>query len=342
MITSSHNEEIITAPSATPEEQLLEEGLRPKNFSEYIGQNSLKASLQIVMDAATQRKEQIEHLLFYGPPGLGKTTLAGIIARELGTNLKTTSGPAITRAGDLASILTNLEPGGVLFIDEIHRLNRAIEEVLYPALEDRALDIMLGKGVGARSIRMELPPFTLIGATTRIGLISGPLRDRFGAIYHLDYYNEDELEQIIHRSAKILRTKIDSEATKLLATRSRMTPRIANRLLKRARDFAQVNGHDTISETSVTTTLKLLEVDDLGLDKNDRRLLEVIIDKFSGGPVGLSTLAAATSEEQDAITDVYEPFLIRQGLLTRTAKGRLATDRAYQHLGKSKLGQTLL
>jgi len=267
------------------------------------------------------------------PPGLGKTTLAFIIAREMGVNIRVTSGPAIERAGDLASLLTNLNQGDVLFIDEIHRLNKVVEEVLYPAMEDFALDIILGKGPGARSIRMDLPKFTLIGATTRIGMISSPLRDRFGATYRLEYYGADELKQIILRSAKILKTKINKTAAEILAARSRFTPRIANRLLKRVRDFAQVQGHDTISEEVIKQALELLEVDDLGLDKNDRRILETLIHKFSGSPVGLTTLAAATGEEEDTITDVHEPFLIQLGLLTKTPKGRQATEAGYRHLG---------
>lgn len=336
MIKSAQNEEELSpvdAAAANIEDKALDQNLRPVNLSEYVGQTSVKENLRIVMEAAKQRGETLEHLLFYGPPGLGKTTLAFIIAREMGVNIRVTSGPAIERAGDLASLLTNLNQGDVLFIDEIHRLNKVVEEVLYPAMEDFALDIILGKGPGARSIRMDLPRFTLIGATTRIGLISSPLRDRFGATYRLEYYTADELQSIILRSAGILHAKINKEGAKILAGRSRFTPRIANRLLKRARDFAQVHGHDTITKEVVNEALTLLEIDELGLDKNDRRILETLIHKFSGAPVGLSTLAAATGEEEDTITDVHEPFLIRLGLLSKTPKGRQATEAAYKHLG---------
>lgn len=319
--------------SADEEDIIIEQTLRPNRLDEYIGQEAVKENLKILVGAAGKRKEVLEHLLFYGPPGLGKTTLAFIVAREIGVNIKVTSGPAIERAGDLASLLTNLNEGDILFIDEIHRLNKIVEEVLYPAMEDYVLDIVLGKGPGARSIRMELPKFTLIGATTRIGLISSPLRDRFGATYRLEYYTTEELQTILQRSAKILNAKINADACLELAKRSRFTPRIANRLLKRVRDFAQVHEHDTITLEVVAKALKLLEVDELGLDKNDRRILEALINKFSGGPVGLNTLAAATGEEIDTITDVHEPFLIRQGLLQRTPKGRQATESAYKHLG---------
>lgn len=314
------------------EEDVVEQNLRPNVFNEYVGQDMVKENLKIVIQAAKERGETLEHLLFYGPPGLGKTTLAFIVAKEMGVNIKVTSGPAIERAGDLASLLTNLSEGDVLFIDEIHRLNKVVEEVLYPAMEDGILDIVLGKGPGARSIRMELPHFTLVAATTRVGLISSPLRDRFGATYRLEYYNEADLEKIITRSAKILGVKINQQAVTELSKRSRFTPRIANRLLKRVRDFAQVHKHDTINLQSAQNALTLLEIDDLGLDKNDRRILETLINKFNGGPVGLNTLSAATGEEEDTISDVHEPFLIRLGLITRTPKGRQVTDSAYTHL----------
>lgn len=323
----------LDAAQTAPEDASLDQNLRPTKLSDYVGQAAVKNNLAVVMAAAKQRSEVLEHVLLYGPPGLGKTTLAHIIAKEMGANIKVTSGPAIERAGDLASLLTNLEAGDVLFIDEIHRLNKAVEEVLYPAMEDYVLDIVLGKGPGARSIRMELPRFTLIGATTRIGLLSSPLRDRFGATYRLEYYEQPELESIIQRSAGILNADIEPSAAAELAKRSRFTPRIANRLLKRARDFAQVFGHDTINPEAAQKALTLLEIDALGLDKNDRRVLDALINKFSGRPVGLNTLAAATGEEEDTITDIHEPFLIRLGLLLKTPKGRQATEAAYKHLG---------
>lgn len=333
MINSSSATPSVTTEDESPEEIILEQTLRPQQLGDFIGQQSLKANIGIVMQAAKQRKEPLEHILLYGPPGLGKTTLAFILAREMGGNIKTTSGPAIERAGDLASLLTNLEENDVLFIDEIHRLNKTVEEILYPAMEDGVLDIMLGKGPGARSVRMDLPKFTLIGATTRIGMLSAPLRDRFGLIYHLDYYEPDELHKIIQRSAGIIKSSVDPEASLELARRSRFTPRIANRLLKRVRDFAQVWEAEIISLNTVQEALKLLEIDELGLDKNDRKILEALLYKFSGNPVGLNTLAAATGEEQDTIADVYEPFLIRSGLLVRTPKGRQLTEHAYRHLG---------
>ncbi len=316
-----------------PEDVVLDTNLRPQNLEEYIGQEEVKQNLKILLEAAKQRGEKVEHMLFYGPPGLGKTTLANIVAREMNSQIKITSGPAIERAGDLAALLTNLNAGDVLFIDEIHRLNKVVEEVLYPAMEDFALDIVLGKGPGARSIRMDLPKFTLIGATTRVGLLSAPLRDRFGAIFRLEYYSEEDLKKIIGRNAKILGTNIEENALEELAGRCRFTPRIANRLLKRVRDFAQVNGHDTITKKAANDALELLKVDHLGLDKNDIRILEALVTKFKGQPVGLATLAASTGEEEDTITDIHEPFLLRLGLINKTPRGRQATDLAYKHLG---------
>jgi Holliday junction DNA helicase RuvB len=313
----------------------IDQNLRPSNLQDYVGQEAVKENLNILISAAKHRKEFLEHVLFYGPPGLGKTTLSLIIAKEMGVNIKITSGPAIERAGDLASLLTNLSEGDVLFIDEIHRLNKVVEEILYPAMEDYVLDIILGKGPGARSVRMELPKFTLIGATTRFGLMSSPLRDRFGATFRLEYYTEAELEKIILRNAEILKTKIQPKAIAEMAKRCRFTPRIANRLLKRLRDFAQVNAYDTITLEVAEKAMKMMEVDKLGLDKNDRRILETLIHKFSGQPVGLNTLAAATGEEEDTLTDVHEPFLIRLGMLVRTPKGRMATESAYRHLNVS-------
>lgn len=328
---SNKNTDIIPQ-AVTDDEVIIEQTLRPVAFSDYIGQETVKKNLLILIEAAKKRNEHLEHLLFYGPPGLGKTTLAHVVARETAKTIKVTSGPAIEKPGDLASILTNLSEGNILFIDEIHRLNKAVEEILYPAMEEGVLDIVLGKGPGARSIRMALPPFTLIGATTRIGLISSPLRDRFGAAYRLDYYNQEEIEKILERSSKILKVTLHKTAIREISQRSRFTPRIANRLLRRVRDFAQVHGHDTILLETAQQALQLLEVDALGLDKNDRRILETLIYKFQGGPVGLNTLAAATGEEEDAIADIHEPFLMRLGLLVRTPKGRQVTEAAYKHL----------
>lgn len=336
MISSSDAEitpETILADEPSIEDGYFELSLRPQTLGQFIGQQQLKDNLDVVIKATKLRKEPLDHLLLYGPPGLGKTTLAHIIAKELGSNIKTTSGPAIERAGDLASLLTNLSEGDVLFIDEIHRLNKVIEEILYPAMEDRVLDIMIGKGPGARSVRMELPRFTLIGATTRVGLISAPMRDRFGIVYHLDYYEPKDLSQIVSRSADILNTSIDSEAVDLISARSRYTPRIANRLLKRVRDFSQVAGHDKITSEHANKSLQLLEIDQFGLDKHDRKILEIIIKQFRGGPVGVNSIAAATGEEPDTISDVHEPFLIRSGFLIRTPKGREATRQAYELLG---------
>lgn len=309
-----------------------EVSLRPKEFSEYIGQNKVKENLKIFIDAAKQRNESLDHCLLYGPPGLGKTTLALIIAQEMGVNIKITSGPAIEKAGDLAAILTNLEEGDVLFIDEIHRLNKAVEEVLYPALEDFSLDIVIGKGPSARSIRLDLPKFTLVGATTKIGSISAPLRDRFGIIQKLELYSVEELAEIIKRSSNILNMPIETAAALEVGSRCRGTPRIANRLLKRVRDFAQVNGDLEIKLEKTREALERLEIDELGLDETDRNMLKVMIDTFDGKPVGIDTLAATLGEDKDTIEDVYEPYLMQIGYINRTPRGRVPTKLAYEHL----------
>ena len=316
-------------------DKILDQTLRPQKWEDYIGQELLKKNLNIIITAAKERGEPIEHLLFYGPAGLGKTTLAHLIAKEMQTQIKITSGPAIERVGDLASILTNLSPGDILFIDEAHRLNKMIEEVLYPAMESRSLDIIIGKGPSARSIQLELPPFTLIAATTRMAMLSSPLRSRFsGGIYRLDFYNHNEIKKIILRSAKILESEINENAAKEIAQRSRFTPRIANNLLKRCRDYAQIYNKSVIDEKFAKEALELLEIDENGLTTHDRRILKIIIEKFSGGPVGAQTLAAASSEETETIEDVYEPYLMQLGFLKRTSRGRMATPLAYKHLGK--------
>lgn len=326
-----HPEEEHSTPSG--EAHLLDKDLRPSKWDDYVGQEILKENLRILLQAARERGQPPEHVLFYGPPGLGKTTLAHLIAHELGANIRVTSGPAIERVGDIAAILTNLNPGDILFVDEIHRLNKTVEEVLYPALESGSLDIIIGKGPSARTLQLELPPFTLIAATTRIAMLSGPLRSRFsGGTHRLEFYTDEEIERIIKRSANILGTTIEDTAAQEIAKRSRLTPRTANYLLKRCRDYAQVHKSE-FSQDAVKKSLDMLAIDSLGLGPADRELLEVLIRKFNGGPVGLSTLAAATAEEPATIEDVYEPYLIQQGLLERTPRGRVATERAYEHLG---------
>ena len=315
------------------EDIVIEKGLRPESLDQYVGQSKAKNNLKIFIEAAKSRNEPLDHVLFDGPPGLGKTTLATIIAHEMGVHIKVTSGPAIEKPGEMAAILNNLAENDILFIDEIHRLNRQVEEVLYPAMEDYSIDIMIGKGQGARSIRLDLPKFTLVGATTRAGLLTAPLRDRFGVINKLEFYTVDELKQIIIRSAGLLNVEIDEKGATELARRSRGTPRLANRLLKRVRDFAQVKYDGVITEDVANLALDLLEVDKLGLDKGDRSILETMIDKFDGGPVGLDTLAAALGEDSGTLEDVYEPYLIQNGLLQRTPRGRIATRLAYEHLG---------
>ena len=333
------NEEVRLVGGGDREEDVWQYSLRPKYFNEYIGQREAKDNLNIYIQATKQRGEALDHVLLYGPPGLGKTTLAGIIANELGVNFRITSGPAIEKAGDLAAILTNLDEHDVLFIDEIHRLSRSVEEVLYSAMEDYALDIIIGKGPSARSVRIDLPKFTLVGATTRAGALAAPLRDRFGIVSRLEYYKQEELEFIVTRAADILNIGIEKAGASEIARRSRGTPRIANRLLKRVRDFAQVVGNGVITADIADEALKRLHVDKMGLDRIDRRVLKCIIENYDGGPVGIETIAAAVSEERDTIEDVYEPYLMQLGLLGRTPRGRVATKLAYDHLGISQTGK---
>lgn len=333
------DDRIITAKESSGD-SLLDQTLRPRKFNEYVGQKNIIENIRIAIEAAKKRGEPLEHILLYGAPGLGKTTLAYIIGNELGASVKVTSGPAIEKRGDLAAILTNLTQGDILFIDEIHRLNKTIEEILYPAMEDYALDIIIGKGPSARTLRIDLPRITIVGATTKMSLLSAPLRDRFGMNFHLNFYEHDDIESIIERSAGILGIDIDNNSVAEIARRSRRTPRIANRLLKRVRDFCEVKGNGSIEKSFCNDAFNMLEVDELGLDWIDRKILEVIIDKFNGGPVGLNTIAAATGEEMATIEDVYEPFLMQLGFLDRSSRGRMATDIAYKHLKRKRPGQS--
>ncbi len=332
----------ITSSKEQPDEISFDVTLRPQNFNDYVGQVKVKKNLDILIQAAKHREESIEHVLLYGPAGLGKTTLANIIAKEMGVNIKTTSGPAIERVGDFGSILTNLSDGDILFIDEIHRLNKSIEEILYPAMEDYKLDIIIGKGPSARTIQLDLPKFTLIGATTKLGSISNPLRNRFGAIHRLEFYTNPEIKKILERSAKILGVVADETGLSKISECARCTPRVANRLLKRVRDFSQIKNHDIINEAVAIEALEMIDVDPLGLEPADKHILRVIIEKFGGGPVGLGTVAAATSEEIKTIEDVYEPYLIQIGFLARTPRGRIATESAYNHLGIKYIGEKKL
>ncbi|MFA6171483.1 MAG: Holliday junction branch migration DNA helicase RuvB [Patescibacteria group bacterium] len=337
----NETDRIISAREANGD-RALDLSLRPSILNEYVGQENIKKNLEISIQAARGRGEPLDHILLYGAPGLGKTTLAHVISNEIGSNIRITSGPAIEKTGDLAAILTNLGEGDILFIDEIHRLNRTIEEILYPAMEDYALDIIIGKGPSARTLRIDLPKFTIIGATTKTSLISAPLRDRFGMVYHLNFYELDDIEKIISRSASILNVNMGENSSAQIAQRSRRTPRVANRLLKRVRDFCEVKGDGLVNGEICQGAFELLEVDELGLDSVDRKILEIIIDKFGGGPVGVNTLAAATGEDMDTIEDVYEPYLLRLGFLDRSMRGRVATDLAFRHLGRERKGQNKL
>jgi len=338
---ADETERIITAKE-TNGDKAFDLTLRPKTLGEYVGQDKVKENLQITMSAAQKRGEPIEHILLYGAPGLGKTTLAHVIANELGTNIRVTSGPAIEKSGDLAAILTNLGEGDILFIDEIHRLNKTIEEILYPAMEDYALDIIIGKGPSARTLRLDLPKITIIGATTMMSLLSAPLRDRFGITHRLNFYEHEDIETIINRSAGILNTKLDSQSAKEIASRSRRTPRVANRLLKRVRDYCEVKGNGVVDKNICQTAFGMLEVDELGLDWIDRKILETIIDKFNGGPAGLNAIAASTGEDMSTIEEVYEPFLMQLGFVDRSPRGRIVTDIAYKHLKRKKPEQNKL
>jgi Holliday junction DNA helicase RuvB len=327
----------IVNPETNSDDKQLDNTLRPQTLDEYVGQIKVKDNLTIAMEAAKKRKESIEHVLLYGAPGLGKTTLSHIIANEMGAQIKVTSGPAIEKSGDLAAILTNLSEGDILFIDEIHRLNKTIEEILYPAMEDFALDIIIGKGPSARTLRIDLPPITIIGATTKMSLLSAPLRDRFGLVYHLNFYEHEDIEKILMRSARILDVELDENACKKIAKRARRTPRVANRLLKRVRDYCEVKGDGKVDENLCGSAFSMLEVDPQGLDWIDRKILEIIIDKFNGGPVGLNTIAAATGEDMATIEDVYEPYLMQLGFIDRSPRGRIVTELGYKHLGKSRI-----
>ena len=329
----------LVSPQMSAEEEIIEGSLRPRRLAEYIGQEKIKQNLSILLEAARRRNESVDHVLLYGPPGLGKTTLCNIIAVEMGVSMKTTSGPAIEHAGDLASILTGLQQGEVLFIDEIHRLARAVEERLYSAMEDFALDVMIGKGPSAKSLRLTLPPFTVVGATTRVGSLTAPLRDRFGAIYRMEYYDPEALKEILTRSARILKVPAEKDGIEEISSRARGTPRIVNRLLKRVRDYAQVKANGVITKDVAKAALDAMEVDEIGLDQTDRNMLFTIIQKFNGGPVGLDTLAASTSEDSETIEDVYEPYLLQLGFIARTPRGRIAMRAAYQHLGLTPPGE---